>query len=62
MPDNIPHLTIRLTDERKLKLEALRKALHNHPGGKRVRGSLNDAQIIDWALDCLQEKTSPLNR
>jgi hypothetical protein len=51
-----PHLTYRLTDERKLRLAILRQQLHVAPGGKRVHGQLTDAQIIDWSLEAMAVK------
>lgn len=49
----IPHLTVRLTDERAAKLEQLRGYMQSRRGGVRVHGVLTTAQILDWCMDAV---------
>lgn len=50
--------TLRATEDRQAKMERLRKLLHNRIDGERVHGVLTTAQILDWALECLEKETS----
>lgn len=57
MAKETPHLTYRLTDERKEKIDRLRQLLGaSRTDGDRVHGMLTTAQILDWGIDALLDR------